>query len=560
MNLVKGPQQDQALNLGEFQAAVEKRLEIWENQEFARRFWEKDPTLWFSKPQPELTDRMGWLDIFEPMHEHIKELFDFATQIRSEGFKHVLLLGMGGSSLAPEVFQDTFGGIDDYSELKVLDSTHPEAIRRIESEIDLARTFFIVSSKSGTTIETLSFYYYFWNKLSALSTAPGKNFAAVTDSGTSLEKLAQERIFRRVFGGTPDVGGRYSALTMFGLAPGATVGIDVHALLDRGWDIAQASAGYLPEMENSCLQLGAALGELALAGRDKVTFFTTPSLAPFPSWIEQLIAESTGKDGKGIVPVIDEIIEDPWVYRKDRFFVQYSLNSEMSSELNEKIKALEAAGHPVAHFRLNNKSGLGAEIFRWEMAVASAGQILGINPFDQPDVQLAKELARQAMEQKPAKSGKPEKNEIETIPVEQKVILSKAFESFLESARLGDYFAIQAYLPPNPETEAVLQEFRLSIRDRLKLATTFGWGPRFLHSTGQLHKGGPNTGMFIQIIDEPSNDLQVPETNYSFGSLIQAQAIGDYRALKQRGRRVLRINLGSDLKKGLGQLSQLLEL
>ncbi len=560
MNLVKGPQQDQALSLGQYQAAVDKRLEIWENQEFARRFWEKDSTLWFSKPQPELTNRMGWFDIFEPMHEHFKDLFDFAAQIKSEGFKHIVLLGMGGSSLAPEVFQDTFGGIDDYPTLQVLDSTHPDAIRRIESEIDLARSLFLVSSKSGTTTETLSFYYYFWNKVSAISATPGQNFVAVTDPGTSLQKLAHERNFRKIYYGTPDVGGRYSALTMFGLVPGALVGIDVHAILDRGWDMAQASAGYLPESDNACLHLGAALGELALAGRDKVTFFTTPSLAPFPSWIEQLIAESTGKNGKGIIPVIDEIIEDPWVYRKDRFFIQYSLNSEMSSELNEKVKALESAGHPVAHFRLNNKSGLGVEIFRWEMAVAASGQILGINPFDQPDVQLAKELAHQAMEQKPSKGGKQEKNDIETIPVEQKIVLSKAFESFLAGARLGDYFAIQAYLAPDPDTEAVLQEFRLAIRDRLKLATTFGWGPRFLHSTGQLHKGGPNTGMFIQIVDEPSGDLQVPETNYSFGSLIQAQAIGDYRALKQRGRRVLRINLGSDLGKGLEQLSQLLEL
>ncbi len=558
MNLVKGPQQDQALNLGQYQEAVDRRLVMWENQEFARRFWEKDPTLWFTKPQPELSDRMGWMDIFEPMHEHLKTMFDFADQVKSDGFKHILLLGMGGSSLAPEVFQNTFGNAENFPSLLVLDSTHPDAVRNIESLIDPAKTIFVISSKSGTTTETLSFFYYFWNRVSSHSAAPGQNFVAITDPGTPLQKLAHDRNFRYTFLGNPDVGGRYSAFTMFGMVPGALVGIDVHALLDRGWDLAQASAGYLPESENSCLHLGAALGELALAGRDKVTFFTTPSLAPFPSWIEQLIAESTGKNGKGIIPIVDELAEDSWVYRKDRFFVQYSLNSEMSADLNDKMKALESAGHPVVHFRLNNRQGLGAEIFRWEMAVAAAGQILGINPFDQPDVQLAKELARQAMDQRPARSSRPEKSDVETIQVEQKVVLSKAFESYLAGARLGDYFAIQAYLAPNPDTEAFLQEFRLAIRDRLKLATTFGWGPRFLHSTGQLHKGGPNTGIFIQVVDEPEKDLAVPETNYSFGSLIQAQSIGDYRALKQRGRRVLRINLGHNIAGGLEQLGELL--
>jgi transaldolase / glucose-6-phosphate isomerase len=557
MSLVKGSQQDQVLNLGQYQAAVDKRLEVWENQEFASRFWAKDPTLWFPKPVPEIKDRMGWLDIFEPMHTHLKAMFDFAAQAKSEGIRHILLLGMGGSSLAPEVFQNTFGPADGFPQLIIVDSTHPDALRQIESEIDLTKTIFIVSSKSGTTTETLSFFYYFWHRVSAISKTPGQQFVAITDPGTSLAKLAKDRSFLRTFEGTPDVGGRYSALTLFGMVPGALIGIDVHQLIDRGWDMAQAAAGYLPESDNACLHLGAALGELALAGRDKVTFFATPSLVPFPAWIEQLLAESTGKNGKGIVPIVDEMIEDSWAYRKDRFFVQYSLNSEMSSDLNDRMKTLEAAGHPVAHFRLNNKPDLGQEIFRWEMAVAAAGAVLGIHPFDQPDVQLAKELAKAAMEQKTPKGSKPEKSDVETIPIEQKIPLSKAFEAMLAGARLGDYIAIQAYLAPNPDTEAALQEFRLSLRDRLKLATTFGWGPRFLHSTGQLHKGGPGTGIFIQIVDEPSKDLPVPETNYTFGSLIQAQAVGDYRALKQRNRRVLRINLGQDTAKGLELLSEL---
>jgi transaldolase/glucose-6-phosphate isomerase len=559
MDSVKGSQQqNQKLNLGPLQSPVDKRLKLWEDQEFARRFWSKDPSLWFPNPVPEITDRMGWLGIFEPMHEQLKSLFEFAGQIKNEGIRHIVLLGMGGSSMAPEVYQRTFLNEEGYPELIVLDSTHPDAVRAVESIIDIGKTLFLLSSKSGTTVETLSFFYYFWNRLKDKTPNPGHNFVAITDPDTPLVKLAKDRNFRRVFEAPPDIGGRYSALTFFGLVPGALIGIDIHQLIDRGWDMAEACASYLLESENPALILGAALGEAALAGRDKVTFFTTPSLASFPSWIEQLIAESTGKNGKGIVPIVDEIIEQPWVYRKDRFFVFYALNSENSAQLNDNIKALEAAGHPVVHLTLNNKYDLGQEMFRWEMAVPAAGAILGIHPFDQPDVQLAKDLARQVMEQKTPKSGKPEKSDVETIQIEQKIILSKAFDGMLAGARLGDYIDIQAYLAPTIETEAILQEFRLSLRDRLKLASAFGWGPRFLHSTGQLHKGGPNNGVFIQLVNEPTNDLHVPETNYTFGAFIQAQAIGDYKALRQRGRRVLRINLGKDLAKGLETLSQLM--
>lgn len=560
MNFAKGALHDvQVLGLGQFKPAIEKRLRIWENDDFARRFWSKDPTLWFPKPQPEIANRMGWLDMFEPMHNHLKAMIDLAEGIRSEGIRHVLLLGMGGSSLAPEVYQHTFGAIDDHPRLLVLDSTHPDAVRSIESRIDIKKTVFIVSSKSGTTTETLSFFYYFWSRMSQATPTPGRHFIAITDPGTPLAHLAQERNFRKVFDGPPEVGGRYSALTFFGMVPAYLIGIDGHQMLDRGWDMAEASAGYLPESENQALHLGAAIGELALAGKDKVTFFATPSLASFPSWIEQLIAESTGKDGKGIVPIVDEVIEEPWAYRKDRVFVHYSLNSEMSAELNHGVKALEGAGHPVIHLSLNNKYDLGQEIFRWEMAVAAAGSILGIHPFDQPDVQLAKELAKIAMEQKVPRGAKLDKGESETIMVDHRIVASKALDAFIGNARLGDYIAVQAYLAPDDDKEAALQEFRLALRDRLKLATTFGWGPRFLHSTGQLHKGGPHTGLFIQIIDEPSEDLAVPETNYTFGTLIQAQALGDFRALKQRGRRVLRINLGHDTLKGLELLFDLLK-
>jgi transaldolase/glucose-6-phosphate isomerase len=555
-------QQNQIYNLGEYQTAVERRLTMWENHDFANRFWSKDHTLWSPMPLPELANRMGWLDIFEPMHEHLKSMFDFAEAVRAEGFRHLVLLGMGGSSLAPEVFHKTFGAVDGHPSLIVLDSTHPESIRAVESRIDLAKTIFIVSSKSGTTTETSSFFYHFWHRIGETSATPGRQFAAISDPGTPLMRMAAERGFRKIFEGPPEVGGRYSALTLFGLAPAAAVGIDSHQILDRGWDLAGASASYLPENENPSLLLGAALGELALAGRDKVTFFTTPRLASFPSWLEQLIAESTGKDNKGIIPIVGEVVEEPWAYRKDRLFVCYTLASEPSEDLEQACRALEAAGHPVIYFRLNDKYDLGQEIFRWEMAVAAAGAVLGINPFDQPDVQLAKELARQAMDQKgaPVSKGGPkaDRMEVETLQIVQKIVASKTFNAFIGGARIGDYISLQAYLSPNDDTEAALGDFRLALRDRLKLATTFGWGPRFLHSTGQLHKGGPNTGLYIQLIDEPEKDLPVSETNYSFGQLIQAQALGDYRALRQRGRRVLRINLGHDTPKGLSLLFDLL--
>ena len=563
MNATKdSQQQDYKLSLGEYQPAVDRRLNIWEDRDFSNRFWSRDHTVWFQKPQPELTNRMAWLDIFEPVQEHLKAMFDFAEEVKMEGIKHILLLGMGGSSLAPEVFQRIFGKIDDYARLLVLDSTHPDALRNIESKIDLARTLFVVSSKSGTTTETSSFFYYFWNRVGETSATPGRQFIAITDPGTPLIRMANERTFRRVFDGHPEIGGRYSALTLFGLVPAALIGVDSHQLLDRGWDMAGASAGYLLEAENPSLQLGAALGELALAGRDKLTFFTTPSLASFPDWLEQLVAESTGKDNKGIIPIVGEEIEEPWAYRKDRVFVYYELATEENPDLEKAIRALEDAGHPILRFKLNSKYDLGQEMFRWEMAVAAAGAVLGINPFDQPDVQLAKELARQAMEQKtaPPKPGvKMDRGESETILLEQKIVAYKAFDAFLANARIGDYISIQAYLAPDPDVEAALQDFRLSLRDRLKLATTLGWGPRFLHSTGQLHKGGPASGVFIQLVDEMEKDIPVPETNYAFGQLIQAQALGDFRALKQRNRRVIRLNLGHDKTKGLSLLFGLLE-
>jgi transaldolase/glucose-6-phosphate isomerase len=547
-------------SLGKIQGAVEKRLDAWCKDNFCKRMWAKDPTLWSSKPVPEITDRLGWLHLPEAMHADIPNLVAFREQIKKEGFMHAVLLGMGGSSLAPEVFQRTFGNAKGYPELRVLDSTHPSAVRAMEKSVDLAHTLFIVSSKSGTTTEMLSFFYYFWKQVSALNKAPGKQFIAITDPGTPLEKLAHDRGFRQVFSATPDVGGRYSALTQFGLVPAAIVGVDLNQLLGRAWTMAEACAFCVPNSKNPGLELGAILAEAALAGRDKVTFLASPGLAAFPPWAEQLIAESTGKDDKGIVPVAGEAPGVPGVYGADRLFVYLQLRTDADGTLEKQITALESAGHPIVRLRLAETADIGQEFFRWEFGVAAAGAVLGIQPFNQPDVQLAKDLARKAMKQANAAGGSAAAGNQGRQPVSaaNESELRHSLEAWLSTAHPGDYIGLDAYLAPAPEITAALERIRVMLRDRTKLATMLGYGPRFLHSTGQLHKGGPNTGLFLQILDEPAEDLAVPETDYTFATLIRAQAQGDFSALEQRGRRTLRVQLGRDAAGGLKRIAEVL--
>lgn len=544
----------QTLNLGEFKAVVEERLNAWGEMNVCRRLWTKDPTLWFPKPVPEITNRLGWLTLPETMHEQADELVDFAEKVRADEVRHVVLFGMGGSSLAPEVFQRTFGSAPSYPELMVLDSTHPAAVQAVEDKIDLRYTLFLVSSKSGTTLETLSFFRYFWRKVSSVDSTPGRHFVAVTDHGTPLMELAQELGFRRIFLAPPDLGGRYSALTVFGLLPAALIGMEIHSLLDHAWVASKSYAVCVSEQKSSILRLGAALGELAKSGRDKVTFITSPSLNSFPEWLEQLIAESTGKDGKGIVPVVGEPLEQPEVYGVDRFFIYLFLEGDGNAQLNERLKALENAGHPTVSINLKEKTDIGQEIFRWEVAVATAGSVLGIHPFNQPDVELAKELARQAM--KRDKMREPEG--VETISAEDTEELAKALSDWLNRLVKGDYIAIHAFLQPTDETTESLQKIRMEILNQAHVATTVGYGPRFLHSTGQLHKGGTNNGIFLQLVDEPADDIPVPEADYTFGEIIRAQALGDYQALKKRGRRVLRVNLKKDVTGGLSRIVELL--
>ena len=543
------------LHLGKYQRRVERRLKEWQESQFAGRLWKKDHTLWSKELQPELADRLGWLELPVTMEKQVAELTSFADKAKADGIKHVVLLGMGGSSLAPEVFQQTFGNAAGYPELQVLDSTHPAAVQAIESRIDLARTLFVVSSKSGTTTETNSFFFYFWDKLKQLKNDPGFHFVAITDPGTPLEKLAKERNFRATFNAIEDVGGRYSALTMFGLVPAALIGADVGAVLARARRMSEACGAVVPEGNNPGMILGAALGELTLAKRDKVTFLCSPSLAAFPSWVEQLIAESTGKDRKGIVPVANENLAAPEKYGDDRFFVYLRFAGDQNHDLDRQVAALEANGHPVARIDFSDKNDIGQEFFRWEFAVAAAGAAIGIHPFNQPDVQLAKDLAKKAMSESTGKAGAKLKDEVAAADDEA---LRRAVSSWIGEKKARDYVAVQAYINPSADNSKELKSICAALQERLGAATTLGFGPRFLHSTGQLHKGGPNSVLVLQIVDQPADNLSVPETNYTFDALIQAQALGDFTALKQRRRRALRVNLGGDTAGGLKRLLDIL--
>jgi len=551
--------------------ALQRRLAAWTGQDVGARIWRKDGTVWVSDPDevrrtPELTDRLGWLHSPELMLGAVGELTAFAREVRDEGCRRVVLLGMGGSSLAPEVFMRIFGSAPGYPRFIVLDSTHPESVRNVEKRIDIGRTFFLVSSKSGDTLETLSFFKHFYERVRAVRPdGPGRSFAAITDAGSTLDVLARERGFRRVFHGTRTVGGRYSALTYFGLVPAALIGVDIREILSRGFLMAQACGPGVPPRDNPALAAGAAIGELALAGRDKLTFLISPSLAPFGAWVEQLIAESTGKDGKAILPVVDEEPGPPEVYGDDRAFVCIEVAGD-GAAVAETAEALEKAGHPVLRFSLADREDLGGEFFRWELATAAAGAVLGINPFDQPDVEAAKAKAREAMRtfeeagrlpsEPPAFAGAA----MDVYGGPEGAAPADRLKAFLDQVRPGDYVAVMVYLPPTEAVDAALGDLRLALRARTKAAITLGYGPRFLHSTGQLHKGDGNTGLFIQITGEAADEIAVPGESYGFGTLIAAQAAGDRQALEDVGRRFVRFHLKGDVIAGVRQLRQALSV
>ncbi len=565
--IVAGEVSKQRLILGRYVHLVEARQRSWTEANVTRRIWRKDGTVWVPDPEkaaqtPDLTNRLGWLTIPEVMHDHLDTLSDFASEIKGEGFTRVVLLGMGGSSLAPEVFMTTFGNGPGYPPLTVLDSTHPASVQRVAGGVDLANTLFLVSSKSGTTTETLSFFRFFYNAVAAVKENPGQNFVVITDPGSPLETLAVEKKLRRAFSSPPDVGGRYSALTYFGLVPAALIGVNLHKLLDRAITMLHASHYCVPVAENPGLALGAAMGELALAGRDKITFFASPRIAAFGVWLEQLIAESTGKNDTGILPVADEKLETPDRYGDDRLFVYLRMEGDENDVLDKGIDALEGAGHPVVRIAIDEREDIGGEFFRWEMATAAIGAVLVINPFNQPNVEAAKIKARELLKAFQETGSLPSdtpvliENDIQAFGGTGKGAdsMREVFGDFLKLIRPGDYAALMAYVPRTVDTDSVLDSIRLALRNRLKVATTVGYGPRFLHSTGQLHKGDGNKGLFIQVTHMPENDIPIPGEPYSFGTLLTAQALGDYQALAERGRRLIRFHIKGDVTAGLKQL------
>jgi len=561
----------QSLRLGAFRERVEARLRAFDAERTGPRIWQKDGTVWIPDAEraaktPDLANRLDWLGLPEEMQKEIEGLNAFAEQIRKDDFRHVVLLGMGGSSLAAEVFMSLFGNRPGHPPLIVCDSTDPEAVRRIAASVNPAKTFFLVSSKSGGTLETLSFFRYFFDRAGAVKADPGSNFVAITDPGSDLEAIAAEKGFRRVFSSPPGVGGRYSAFTFFGLVPAALIGVDLSVLLGSARAMARACGPDVPAADNPGLALGAALGELALFGRDKVTFVPSLVAARFGVWVEQLLAESTGKEGRGILPVAGEPPGDPGEYGPDRVFVHLRLKDGATAEEDRFAAALEAAGHPLVRIDLESLGDLGGEFFRWEFATAAAGAVLGINPFDQPDVEAAKRKARKLMAAFERTGRLPEDGpclEERGISLFEETAvggdLPSRLEAFLAKVRPGDYIALLVYASPTEETDRSIEALRLALRRRFKTAVTAGYGPRYLHSTGQLHKGDGNRGIFVQFTREPEEDLAVPEAPYSFGVLLAAQAQGDFQALLERGRRVIRLHVKGRIDKGIEAVRKIIE-
>lgn len=542
--------------------------EVTENR-LVGRIWSHDYRVWKNDPA-EIKNRLGWLHSPEIMTGTINQITLFVQDVISDGYTHALLLGMGGSSMAPDVFQKIFGVKDGYLDLDVLDSTDPEAVIAQRDRLNPSKTLFIVSTKSGTTVETLSFFKFFYNwVVSAVGESDaGSRFIAITDSETPLANLAQRRHFRKCFINDSNIGGRYSALSYFGLVPAALIGVDIEALLDRAMSMVFNcdSCNCMPEENNNCARLGVAIAELYKTGRDKLTFIFSPEIESFSDWIEQLLAESTGKEGKGVLPVVGEAVGSHEVYDKDRVFVQIGLEGSYTQD--KEVDELERSGQPVIHLHLRDFYDIGGQFFLWEMAVAVASSYLGINPFDQPNVEASKLLAREIVTEYKEKGSLPiEKpllrdGQITVYGEEEGERLEEVLNNFLGHAAPGAYVAIQAYLAPMDEVHTAIHRFRMRLRDRLRLATTFGYGPRFLHSTGQLHKGDSGKGLFIQLTVDDGEDVPIPDeeglskSSMTFGVLKTAQASGDRKALLKAGRKVLCFHFTGDLIKGINRLSE----
>lgn len=546
--------------------AVAAALEDWKKNDKVARMWKGDSSVWTGADEGKW---LGWLGITEGQLAHIDALKGIAADIAKTGYKHALLLGMGGSSLCPEVMRITYGKIPGHPELHVLDSTSPEQIAALEAKLDLSSTVCIVSSKSGGTLEPNIFKQYFFQQVKAKVGAAevGNRFIAVTDPGSKMQHVAQGDKFRKIFMGLPSIGGRYSALSNFGMVPAAIMGVDVQKFLQATEEMVKACGAGVAAGNNPGVILGAILGAAANQGRDKVTIVASPGIADLGAWLEQLLAESTGKIGKGIVPVDREDLGSPNVYGNDRVIAYLRLDPAPDAAQDAAIDALEKAGQPVVRIGLPDIYNLGQEMFRWEIATATAGAIIGIDAFNQPDVEASKIETKKLTSEYEAKGSLPpetpffEGDGLELYADDKNAAalkggsLVEVLKKHLDRIKAGDYFGVLGYVPMNEQNDKTMQGLRMAIRDKKKVATVLGFGPRFLHSTGQAYKGGPNSGVFIQITHDHAKDIQVPDQKYTFGVVQNAQARGDFAVLAERGRRALRVHLGSDVNAGLTKLA-----
>ena len=552
----------------ELRGAVDKAAADWTENNKVGRFWQKDPGLWTRDGEEKW---LGWIDMVEREQKQAVAFASLAADVQTAGFKSVLLLGMGGSSLCPEVLSVTFGRQPGFPALHIVDSTNPVQVKDSHDRVNLAETLVIVASKSGSTLEPNVLKQYFFEEMKKAVGADkaGSHFLAITDPGSKMEQVAKADGFRHIFYGDPQIGGRFSALSNFGVVVAAVTGLDTAKLLSEA--AKSVAAAKLAPPENTAVQLGLLMGLCANSGRDKITIFTSPEIYDLGAWMEQLIAESTGKLGKGVTPVDREAIGAPQVYGNDRIFAYVRLKGTADSSQDAKVAAIEAAGHPVVHIEISDLYEIFGQFFTWEIATAVAGSIMGINPFNQPDVESAK-IETRALTAAYEQTGKlPERTPFlqdagvkvyatDAYAANLKAVapaqtLAGVLRAHLNQIHTGDYFAALAYLPMFPQHEAAVQAFRHKVRDRKRVATCLGFGPRFLHSTGQDYKGGPNTGVFLQITADHAADLAIPGQKYSFGVVIDAQAAGDLAVLESRGRRALRVHLGADIAAGLKTLS-----
>jgi len=556
----------------ELQAALAASLEDWKKNNKVARLWQKDASLWSNADEGKW---LGWLTITDEQLANLNTLKQFAAEVKKAKFKHMLLLGMGGSSLCPEVLRMTFGKIAGFPELHVLDSTDPAQIKAIEKKLDLKKTLCIVSSKSGSTLEPNIFKQYFFGRVGKAvgDKVVGSRFIAVTDPGSKMQQVAEDDKFWKIFAGDPSIGGRYSALSNFGMVPAAAMGMDLGKFLKTTQEMVKACGASSTADTNPGVLLGNILGLAANHGRDKITIITAPGISDLGAWLEQLIAESTGKISKGIIPVDREKLAKPSVYGSDRIFAYLRLANKPNKAQDTAVAAIEKAGHPVVRITLANVYALGQEFFRWEIATAVAGSIIGINAFNQPDVEASKIETKKLTSQYEATGSLPPESPF-FIAKDAKLFaddknsaalsggksLNEIVKTHLSRIGEGDYFALLGYIPMNAQNEKALQTIRMSVRDAKKVATCLGFGPRFLHSTGQAYKGGPNSGVFLQITCDDASDLAVPGQKYTFGVVKAAQARGDFAVLAERGRRALRVHLGKNLKSGLNALAKAVSL